>query len=293
MPSSVDCSIIIVNWNVREYLRDCLRSLPPDTARHQIEVIVVDNGSNDGSLDMLQKEFPWVKTIALGTNRGFARANNRGIGHASGRYILFLNPDTEIVSDAVSRMIDSLDAHPDRALVAPQLIHPDGTFQAGSIRRDPTLPAQAIILLKLQHAVAQIPWLQQYYATDFQPEREQEIEQPMGAALCVRRDVLNKVGSFDEGFFLWFEEVDLCKRIRANGGTIWYLPSAKVVHHSGKSFDQHLPLAKQRIYNKSAIRYFRKHEGLLAASLLYVTIPINLLLVYLYQFAQTRGKRER
>jgi N-acetylglucosaminyl-diphospho-decaprenol L-rhamnosyltransferase len=286
----VDCSIIIVNWNVRDYLRRCLASIPKQHGGYTIETIVVDNASTDGSLDMLRHEFPWVTVEPLRSNRGFARANNAALSKAQGRYVFILNPDTEIQGKAIETMIRYMDNHLKCALVAPQIVNPDGSFQEGSVRRDPTFVSQVIILLKLQHAVAKQPMLQRYYATDFKPEHEQQIEQPMGAALFIRKSVLDRVGHFDEGFFLWFEEVDLCKRLRNAGEQIWYLPVVTIMHHGGKSFEQALPLAKQRLYNKSALHYFSKHYGVPGYLLVVATIPINLLLVSIFQFFKKYAK---
>jgi N-acetylglucosaminyl-diphospho-decaprenol L-rhamnosyltransferase len=285
----VDCSIIIVSWNVRDYLRNCLASIPKTTGSYTVEIIVVDNGSHDGSAEMVQREFPAV-TVLSQSNRGFARANNAGISKAKGRYIFILNPDTEVKGDALATLIRYMDEHTDRALVAPQVVNSDGSFQEGSVRRDPTLASQIIILLKLQHAIAKNQILQHYYATDFKPETEQQIEQAMGAALFIRKSVLDKVGAFDEGFFLWFEEVDLCKRFRNAGEQIWYVPQARIMHHGGMSFAQELPLAKQRLYNRSALHYFSKHYGLRGFLLVALTIPFNMLLVFLFQTMKKYAK---
>ncbi len=279
----VDCSIIIVSWNVREYLRKCLASLPRHPAGFSVEVLVVDNASTDGSLEMIREEFPWVTILPLKSNRGFARANNAALSKAQGKYVFILNPDTELKAGALETLIRYMDTHPDRALVAPKIINPDGTFQQGSIRRDPTLASQLLILLKLQYLFAQQRTLRRYYAADFDPEREQEVEQPMGAALFIRRSALDRIGHFDEGFFLWFEEVDLCKRLRSADEQLWYLPAAVVVHYGGRSFAQALPLAKQRLYNKSALHYYAKHYGAIGFFSILFTIPLNLVMVAVYQ----------
>lgn len=286
-----DCSIIIVNWNVREYLRACLRSLPQQHPKYRIEVIVVDNGSTDGSQPMLEGEFPWVTTVALGENRGFAHANNVGIARATGRYIFILNPDTEIVGDALGGLISWMDMHPEQDMCVPQIVNADGSFQKGSVRRDPMLLTQLLILAKLQYIFAWLPQFRRYYAYDFDPSKEQEVEQAMGAALFIRREAIQRIGCFDEGYFLWFEEVDLCKRVRVAGKSIWYIPSAQVKHHGGKSFEQRMPLAKQRIYNASVSRYFAKYHSRFAGRAIRLIVPLNLLLVYFYQLLRPHGRK--
>lgn len=279
----MDVSIIIVSWNVRDLLRKCLASLYQNQGAVSMEVIVVDNHSSDGTVAMIEREFPRVRVMALIRNIGFARANNRALPEASGRYVMLLNPDTEVLGDALDTLSRYLDDHPEVAVVAPQIINPDQSFQVGSVRRNPTLGSQLLIMLKLQHLLKHARVLQEYYCTDFKPDQEQAVDQVMGAALCIRSSFLQRVGFFDEKFFLWFEEVDLCRRIRRAGGEIRYYPHARVIHHGGQSFKLTLPLAKQQIYNRSAVYYFYKHHGLLAALLLAATIPFNMTAMALYQ----------
>lgn len=285
----MDLSIIIVNWNVRELLLACLASIERTKGNVRCEVIVVDNASSDGSSAAVHERFPEVRLLPLTANIGFARANNRALHEAHGRYIFFLNPDTEVLPGCLERLVRDLDQHPERALVAPQIVNPDGTFQKGSIRRDPTILTQFLIMLKVQRFFRAAGMFSGYYCEDFDPAKEQRVDQPMGAALCVRRSVLDRLGSFDEHFFLWFEEVDLCKRIRSAGDEIWYDPLARVIHHGGQSFRQRLPLTKQLIYNRSALHYFLKHHGIAAALLLCCAVPFNLAASGIYQIVRKHG----
>ena len=286
-------SIFIVNWNVREALRSCLASIAANKGNVPAEVIVADNNSSDGSVDMVRSEFPWVMVLAMNKNLGFARANNRALAHASGAYVLFLNPDTSVQPGALATLVGYLEQHASVAMVAPKLVNADGSFQYGSVRRNPTLGAMLIILLKLQHLMPASRLLREYYFADFAHEEEQEVDQVMGAAMCVRRSTLDRYGFFDEKFFLWFEEVDLCLRFRKAGEKIVYVPSARITHLGGQSFKQQLPLVKQRIYNRSALHFFMKHHGILASVPLLLAMLVNLLLAGFYQLLVSHGNKVR
>ncbi|MBI4253275.1 glycosyltransferase [Candidatus Uhrbacteria bacterium] len=262
-------SFVIVSWNVRELLERCLRSIFDHSADMPHEVIVIDNASVDGSSAMVAEKFGQVKLIANKENRGFAAACNQGIEHSTGEYVFLLNPDSEITKSTVSVLTAYLDMRTDVGIVAPQIQNADGSIQQ-SIQRFPTPLSQLGVLFKIRK-VAPRP-LANYYADDFDYTRdEQQVEQPDGAALLIRRSALETVGTFDERFFLWFDEVDLCKRVYDAGYKTVYLSRTHVVHHSGKSFAQKGILEKQRLFFTSCARYLKKHcgaTGLLAAGVM-------------------------
>ncbi|MBI4599919.1 glycosyltransferase [Candidatus Uhrbacteria bacterium] len=272
-------SFVIVSWNVRELLESCLRSIFEHTTNLSFEVIVIDNASADDSSAMVAEKFPQVKLIANDENKGFAAACNQGIKASSGEHIFFLNPDSEITESTVSRLTEYLDAHIDAGIVAPQIRGADGSIQK-SIQRFPTPLSQLGILFKLRKIVPGL--LSHYYADDFDYTRdEQEVDQPDGAALMIRRSVLEGVGAFDERFFLWFDEVDLCKRVHDAGYKIVYLSRAHIIHHSGKSFAQKGTFEKQRIFFTSCARYLIKHHGIagtLTAVIMQIAVGVFALL---------------
>ncbi len=279
-----DLSIIIVSWNVRDLLRRCLQSIadhrPPtsDLRPPTSEIIVVDNASGDGSVEMVRSEYPHVQLIANPTNRGFTGGNNDGLACARGRYILLLNPDTEVVGDALATMVAYADAHPQVGALGPQLLNPDGSVQS-SRRRFPTLLTALFESTWLQ-SLAPRGILRHYYALDLPDDRPAEVDWVTGAALLVRREAMEQVGKLDAGFFMYSEELDWCKRIKDAGWKIVYLPSAQVIHHVGKSSDQVVP--QRHIYfQTSKVRYFYKHHGALAAELL----RLYLLALYAAQLA--------
>ncbi len=278
----VDLSIVIVSWNVRRLLRRCLESIrrpeesrgrdgsgalgpDKDQARLTTEIIVVDNGSQDGSVEMVRKHFPNIRLIANEENRGFSAANNQGIRVAHGRYVLVLNPDTEVTGDALATLVAFADGHPDVGLAVPQLLNPDGTIQS-SRRRFPTL------LTALFESTCLEPWappglLKHYYVLDQADDVIQDVDWVTGAAMLVRREAMDDVGFLDEGFFMYSEELDWCKRLREAGWRIVYVPRARIVHYVGKSSEQAVA-ARHVHFQTSKVRYFRKHHGRLTAEVL-------------------------
>jgi hypothetical protein len=258
-------SIILVNYNTREILRQCLESIQRTVRYRSFETIVVDNASRDGSTKMVRHGFPDVQLIANEDNRGFSAANNQGIDVAQGRYVLLLNPDTEVLDDALTTMVVFADAHPDAAIIGPQLLNPDGTVQS-SRRRLPTLITAAFESTWLE------PWaprglLERYRISDRPDNVIQDVDWITGAAMLARREAIEEVGLLDEGFFMYSEELDWCKRFREAGWRVVYLPTAQIVHHVGKSSEQ-VVAARHIYFQTSKVRYFRKHEGALIAGLL-------------------------
>lgn len=206
-----------------------------------VEVFLVDNASADGSAKMAQEEHPWVHLIANSDNKGFAKANNQAFALAGGRFILLLNPDTEIKPGALSTLLAFFDNHPRAGIVAPQLLNTDGTVQR-SCREFPTFVGMLYELIGLSRLFpANSSYgkeFRRYKMLDWNHDDERQVDQPEGACLLVKREVLEKVGTLDEGFFMLFEEVDWCFRIIKAGYEIWFTPRAQVVHHYGQSIKQ-------------------------------------------------------
>jgi GT2 family glycosyltransferase len=271
----VDLSIVILSWNVRDLLRQCLESVAsgrPLSANHPLlvtEIIVVDNASSDGSVEMVRAEFAAVRLIANQTNRGYTGGNNDGIAAATGRYVMILNPDTRVLDDALAAMVAYADAHLDVGVVGPQLLNPDGSVQS-SRRRFPTLMTGLFESTWLQ-PLAPRDVLRRYYVLDRPDDTIQEVDWLFGACFLVRRKVIQQVGTLDEDFFMYSEEMDWCYRMRQAGWKVVYLPEAQVIHYGGKSSDQ--VAAQRHIYfQTSKVRYFRKHHGALTAGVLRVAV---------------------
>lgn len=276
-------SIVIVNWNTKELVRDCLQSIKRYKRDLPVEVFVIDNDSSDGSEEFLKKSFkgePWLTLIQSGENLGFGKGCNVGIKRARGEYVFILNPDTQIFENTLQALVSYTDKYEDVAVVAPKLVNPDGSLQE-SIRRFPTVNDQALILLKLHHFFKNLEPVERYLATDFSYDEEADVEQPMGAALFFRRDVLKKQEGFDEQFFLWFEEVDLLKRIHdTKKWKIRYTPSAKVMHVKGQAFGQLKAMREQHILNTSMLKYFAKQRPGEEYLILLLLMPFSYLLAF-------------
>jgi N-acetylglucosaminyl-diphospho-decaprenol L-rhamnosyltransferase len=265
----MDLSIIIVNWNVKDLLRQCLQSLLTSAVAPGSggwEIIVVDSASSDGSVDMVRREFPQVKLVASGENLGYAGGNNAGVAQASGRFLLILNPDTQVVKDAPTRMLAYLDGHPAVGAVGPQLWYADGSPQS-SRRRFPTLGTAFFESTLLYQWFPNNRWARRYFMADQPADRAQPVDWLVGAALMIRRTTWDQVGPFDEAYFMYFEELDWCRRCHLKGWEIHYLPEAAVIHYEGKSSEQ---VAAERTirFQRSKIRYFAKYFGPLAAAIL-------------------------
>ncbi len=284
---AMQLSIIIVSWNVRDQLRRCLQSIYQYTANVSFEVWVVDNASADASADMVANEFPQVKLIRNSTNRGFGAANNQAYQQASGDYILFLNDDTEISDNIFFKLLEHFSTLPTTvAMLGCTLINPDQSIQP-SVRRWPTWQDQTAILLKLHHLWPRL--VARYACEDFDYQREQPVDQIMGAFMLARRSALVKVGVFDEDYFVWFEEVDLQKRLWQAGYEVWYTPVVKCLHRRGQSFAQLRRPAAQAMFNRSLRTYFRKHHSGLAYGWISLLTPISLLLAYVHQLVRTKN----
>ncbi len=288
----VDLSVVIVSWNVCDLLRRCLASVlgasqpadddlaPMSDSEPSIEIIVVDNASTDGSPEMVRAEFPQVRLIANPDNRGFTAGNNQGLVESTGRFLLLLNPDTEIVGAALSTMMAYMDAHPEVGALGPRLCYPDGSLQP-SRRRFPTLATALVESTVVQEWWRDNPLLRRYYMADTPDEAIQPVDWVAGACLLVRREVYDQVGGLDEGFFMYSEEMDWCKRIQDAGWKVVYLPTARVIHHEGKSSEQVVP-ARHIHFQSSKVRYFRKHHGALQAE----ALRAFLLATYGYQLTR-------
>lgn len=291
---NIDLSIITVNWKVANLVSELLHSIVKETTGITYEIFVVDNDSGDGIEDVVNdccKAYPdaQVKFIQNEENLGFAAANNVAISQASGRYIVLLNPDTRVKQNALRRMVEWMDAHGDVGIAGPKLLNPDGTIQP-SVRKFPTLLDQTMILLKLHHLWRRVKPLKSYFVDDFDYDRGADVDQVMGAAFFVRKEVFERIGLLDEQFFIWFEEVDLCKRAKEAGFRVVYTPVAEIIHYGGSSFAKAMTIDKQRYFNESMEKYFRKHKGAFTRLVLFVPLMLGLGLAVLVSLWRKKRK---
>lgn len=242
-------------------LRACLASLPPVSVA--LEIIVVDSASTDGTPEMVAAEYPAVRLLSSRENLGYARGNNLGLAQAAGRYLFILNPDTELVGATLAQLLAYMEAHAHVGVVGPALIWPDHTAQS-TRRRFPSLAVAFFESTWLQ-ALAPRRLLRHYYAEDLPASEPAEVDWLVGAALFVRRAAWEQAGGLDEGFFMYSEELDWQRRIKAAGWQIVHLPAAQVIHHLARSSAQATAAATQIRFNTSKVRYIRKYHGAAAA----------------------------
>jgi GT2 family glycosyltransferase len=252
-------SIIIVSWNVRDELGHCLRSIEANPPSQTFEVIIVDNASNDDTIEMVKTDFPEAQLLINTENRGFAVANNEGIQRARGQYLLLLNPDTIVPPHSLDALMAFMDENPDVGACGPRLLNPDGTSQQ-SARRFPSFRGA----LHRHTAFGSLGLFRgsyrQWLMKDLTGESRTDVDQVMGAALMTRRSVVEQVGLMDEGFFMYYEEVDWCCRIKQAGYRITYVPEAQITHLGGRSADQ-IPTGKRIMAMTSLLQFFKKHRG--------------------------------
>ena len=255
--SSPDLSICIVNWNTRLDLEQSLISLAQAENEVSAEVIVVDNASQDGSPDMVRSRFPGVALIEGGGNLGFARGYNLAASRSSGRHLLILNPDTVVHAGALKRMVQYLDDNPGAGAVGPRLLNSDGSLQF-SCRRFPTPLAAVFRNTFLGRLVRGNRYAREYLMADWDHSSPRPVDWISGAAMCVRREAWEKVEGFDEGFFMYAEDMDWCLRAHQAGYEVHYVPDAVITHRIGRSSDQR-PLAMVTQFHRSMARFYRKH----------------------------------
>jgi len=262
----MDFSIIIVSWNVKNKLADNLKSILASSGA-SFEIIVVDNASNDGTAEMIRTDFPQVQLIANSLNLGFAKACNQGLARSSGSFLLLLNPDMLLRPTTLSDCLNWLKNEPRAAITGIKLKDSQGNNIA-QIRRFPALGDQLAIVLKLAHLAPAL--LDNYLRRDFDYKSAQRVDSIRGAFFIIRRSAYEALGPLDERYFLWFEEVDYCRRAKDKGLEVWYTPSAEAIDFVGQSFEQVPRSTKQKYFHASMISYFEKWQPAWQAKLLEV-----------------------
>lgn len=256
-------SVVVLSWNTQALTLACLRALFGEMHKHAREVIVVDNGSHDGSAAAIAAEFPQVRLVRNPDNRLYAAGNNQGAAVARGTYVCTLNSDTEVQPGALDRLVDYLAEHPDYGAVAPMLRDPDGSVQRACMRF-PTYGS----------ALCYDSWwgtfwpgrgiVARYEMHDFDHLHDLDVDQPPGACCMLRTAEWRALGGFDETLSLFFNDVDLCKRLWRSGRRIRYLTSAVVLHHRGASTRNFARMLV--LWHKNRLAYYRKHHGVLGVA---------------------------
>ena len=270
MPQPV-LSICICNWNTRDDLRLCLQAIAAHPPSAPYEVIVVDNASPDASADMVRAEFSHVTLIANPENLHYARGNNQALEAARGDFALLLNPDTQVRPGALDALVAFMRDHPEAGAAAPRLVNLDGSLQR-SVRAFPTPALLFFEAVGLARLFPRSRLFGRYRMTFWDYDTVREVDQPMASALLLRRAALDEVGLFDEQFPMFFNDVDLCFRLKAAGWQVFFVPSAEVVHKVGASTRQVRP-QMVRASHQGLLAFYRKHyRGRLPALLYGLTV---------------------
>ena len=264
--------IIIVSWNVRGALKECLQSIKKNAPA--ATVVVVDNASSDGTVEMLKREFPDVRCVFNIANVGFARACNQGAKLCVGDLILFLNPDAVLCPGSIETFESFFALQPYVGIAGPKIINDDGTIQP-SVRRFPVLRAYLWELLKLERVLPS-PFVRRNQYAAFRYDTLRSVDQVMGAALAIRRTLFEELRGFDERFFIWFEEVDLCYRAKALGWLIFFVPNARIIHQRAASFQQRSTVWRYLRFGQSGATYFYVRHRYLSASLIALVVVLYL-----------------
>jgi len=252
-----DLSVVIVGDNHRSYLGPCFEALAEAIKEIKAEVWFVDNASSDGSREFVAAHYPWIRLIASQQKQGFAANNNLGMRQARGRYILLLNPDTEVQPAALTTLVLFMDARPAVGACGAQLLFPDGTIQP-SCRRFPGLASFLVRRTPLRRFLWGSSVNARHLMADLDHNVAQRVDWLLGACLMVRREVIDTVGLMDEWYFLYVEDIDWCYRMWQRGWQVWYVPSAKIIHHHLAVSDKALLSQRSWIHFQSMVRFYRK-----------------------------------
>ncbi|MGD8920623.1 MAG: glycosyltransferase family 2 protein, partial [Gammaproteobacteria bacterium] len=258
----MDLSIVIVNWNTREMLRNCLQSIPVHNDDYRVEVIVVDNASEDHSGAMVTADFPAVRLIQNTENLGFAKATNQGLRVARGRYLLLLNSDTLVHGAVLGDSVRYMDERADVGMMGCKVLNEDGSTQM-TCSRFPSfanLLLQTLGLNRFRHP----RWLQRYQMLDWDRNDEREVEVISGCYLLVRRETMERVGLLDESFFLYGEETDWCRRCAEDGWKLMFAPVGCITH-LGSGSSRQLNYRRDLMLSEGTVRLHRKHDGSVVA----------------------------
>lgn len=254
-----DLEIVIVNYNTRDLLQNCLQSVYASQGDFRFRVFVVDNCSKDRSVEMVRREFPQVDLIENEVNRGYAHANNQALKRCQGRYVLLLNADTLLPDDALRKALDFMDAHPEAGAMGPKLVRPNGSLDLACRRSFPTPEVAFYRLFGLSKLFPNHPRFTRYNLTCLDPDELGEVDALVGAFMLLRKSALDQAGLLDEQFFAFGEDLDLCYRLKVHHGwKVYYNPAITVLHYKGESMKQRSYAMTIEFY-KAMWKFHRKH----------------------------------
>ncbi len=258
-------SLITVNYRTPHFIRHLLDGVEKAALGVPFEYLLVDNASGDGTPDMVRERFPWARVIEAPENRGFGAGNNLAIAEAKGEYILLCNPDLVVFPSEIETWLEWMDRRPDVAISGPRILNPDGTDQE-SCYRFPGILTPLLRRTRLGHLSLGKRALDRYAMKDMDRHLEQDVDWVLGAAMLIRKSALEKIGAFDERFFMYFEEADICRRAWQGGFRVAYFPEARFMHYYKRESRLRYPWEifsnrLARVHLQSGIKYFLKYLG--------------------------------
>jgi GT2 family glycosyltransferase len=287
----IDVSVVIVGWNARHYLELCLESLSKAPPRRSMEVLVVDNASTDGSVEMIESKFPWVKLTKSSENLGFAKGNNVAIRQCQGRYIALVNPDVIVFPGCLDALADFLDENPKVGNVGPRVFNPDMSIQS-TCRRFPTLWNNFCSATGLSARFKNSRFFAEEQMSYFPHDRTLAVDVLMGCFSMIRREAFDAVGLLDEGLFMYSDDVDWCRRARNAGWQVVFYPGGQAIHDRGKitaPYPVRFAVAQQR----SVLHYWTKHHSFLGVLGIRSTMLLRHVLRYTFAVLSDLSRPQR
>jgi hypothetical protein len=280
----MDLSVVIVSYNVKEKLNNNLQALFKSQGDFSFEVFVVDNNSQDGSAEMVEKKFPQVKLIKNEDNLGFSKANNIAIKQSKGNFILLLNPDMQVFEDTLKKSLNFAKSNP-KAIVSSCKLVDEKNNIIRHIRRFPKFFDQLMIILKVPHVFPKV--LNKYLISDFDYNRSQKVDSVRGSFFMINKNEFKRLSGqdlplLDERYFVWFEEVDFCKNIYRLGGEVWYNSEVKCLDYVGQSFSLLKRIKAQKLFRDSMLKYFEKWQARWQYFLLKIFWLIGMFFTFLF-----------
>ncbi len=279
----MELSIITVTWNTEDKISEQIRSVQSGCSEIEYEQIIVDNNSSDNTCKIIKENFPEINLIENDENAGFGTANNQGVGIAKGDFLLFLNPDMKVKEGSLDKMVAWMREHTKVGIASPKLINEDGNFnEHASPRRFPKVWEQLAIIFKLPYIFPSI--LDRYLFVDFDPDQEQEVDSVRGSFMLMRNDIVYELDwAFDPRYFIWYEDIDICREVKRLGYKVVYTPITEAVDYVGKSFCQRRGLWKQKNFTESMLKYFKKWEPWYKWVWIAAARPVGIFMVWLQE----------
>jgi len=291
----MDLSIIIVNWNTKNLLKNCLKSIFNTLKKVNYEIFVVDNASTDGSVNMIRSIFPNINLIINDKNDGFSKANNQALKKSVGRYVLLLNPDTVVLDNTLDEMVKFLDEHPEAGVSTCQVKYGDGRIQFTSGRHFPDIFTELFAATRLSMFFPKNRITGKYMMTYWDHNDTREVDVISGSFMMVKRLAIEQIGLLDERFYMYSEDVDWCFRIRKAGWKIFYVHHVGIIHYAGQSSAGNSREVRAKEYISIYI-YFKKHYGRIYASIFRIIIKglvvIKIPLLYILSVCRRNIKKK-